>query len=191
MNRLTHRAKTFFLCIAALFIVGQSVHALDDRFAGTFAIEATGELDRSGRIIPETLKYTRTEGDERTVAAVKEAISTADQNGIFQYAKQMGASTFTIRLQQDANDFNGSYSTDTQGYLRAKSTQAALSMMLKMAPMQIEQSGTSADKAAELALLKNTTVSSEGSNVIVSLRMPKTEFWAIAGPKLPKAATAK
>ena len=172
------------LLFAAFPVLAQpaSANKVEADLNAPFTLEMTVSLDKTGKIAPGFPQYTKIEGDYKTIEFVKARITKLSDSGYFQYLSNLKAKELLLTFTQNETDLIAICRSNLESENRAKSLKSALSLMVKMVEIKGNEPGLPQSEKAELAIIKNMTVTDDGSSVIIKFQMPKTAFWEIAAP---------
>jgi len=139
-----------------------------------FVFEASGKLDKAGKIVPSTFKITRSEGDANTLEIIKNAISAVNDARYFAYLRSMDITDVTFLLKQDVTIFTGQVSSEMVNDQRANSLASVFAMLTKMAisRKQGAQPVSQSDKNDGL-LLNSMSTSASGKTFIIKFELAK------------------
>lgn len=138
-------------------------------FSKAFSVEFEGVLDQSGKIDFSKSDFVKTSGDTRLVEIVKKYISAANDFRYFKSFRDLGAATVNIKTWQNEQDFSVEVFADTDTENKTRSVVSMLSMVVKMAVEQREDS-------PEKKILENTSVKADGKKFIINVIIPKNDF---------------
>jgi hypothetical protein len=179
----THGALIALVVVCALpRIFGQQAVSGGD-LDKPFKLEANILLDASGKRASGSLEFTRAEGDAKTIEFVKAGVVKIADGGLLKFLSGLGAHEVIICVSQDDKDLTGSVTGGLLSESKARSAEAAVRAMLKMSEVRSKGPNLLQKDLDEITLLQNMTVGRQGSSVIINLKMPKVDFWRIAGAK--------
>lgn len=156
----------------------------------SFLLEVRGTLTKTGKIDPATVKFPREEGDPKLIAIAKEGIEAVSDSGFLQYLVSLEAKDIVLILQQNDSDFSSTINFEVTSEGRARMMKSAIDSMLTIGRVQLKAKHRDAgiNSEDELLLLQGTSVSADVKNVIVSTRVPKSDFHEIIARQLKKHA---
>lgn len=155
-----------------------------------FLLEVRGTLTDAGKIDPATVKFPREEGDPKLIEIAKEAIGAVSDSGFLHFLGSLGAKDTAVVLEQNDADFSTLISFALPSESRARTVKSAMDSMLTIGRLQLEAKHRDAgiNSEDELLLLRGTSVSADVKNVIVSTRVPKSDFHEMIARQLKKHA---
>lgn len=151
-----------------------------------YDVELIGTLESSGKLRPDSLKYTRADGDKAMVEVAKLVVGSLSEAGYFQYLRDMSAGEIRMSAKQDDTDFAASFSFDVNAEARARSIVSGLEMMVRVAKMQRGQPRAGRISDDEMVLLEALRFSAESRSVSIRLRLPIQTFRGLAERTISK-----
>lgn len=181
------------------------VNALpDDKRAAVldsqFIVEASGKLNKDGHLDKKSFRITRAEStDKEAVAVLKRSIEAFNESGFLAYLSELSGKTLTLSMQQDQANLGARAVSQLESPESASGKAAGMRILADLArkskeadiqQMQSVNDPANAEKLQnaldDLALLNATTISSEGSNLVIQLNVPKEMIKTIIDRKLAK-----
>ncbi|MBX3282815.1 MAG: hypothetical protein KF756_10100 [Acidobacteria bacterium] len=190
--------------------LAKMVNALpDDKRAAVlnsqFVVEASGKLNKDGHLDKKSFRITRAEStDKDAVAVLKRSIEAFNESGFLTLLSDLSGKTLTMSMQQDQTDLGARAVSQLESPEKAASIASGLrfsadiarkSKEADIAQMQSVNDPANAEKLKDalddLALLNATTIASEGSNLVIQLKVPKETIQKIIDRKLAKERAAQ
>lgn len=185
--------------------LAKMVNALpDDKRAAVldsqFIVEASGKLNKDGHLDKKSFRITRAEStDKDAVAVLKRSIEAFNESGFLAYLADLSGKTLTLSLQQDQANLGARAVSQLESPESASGKAAGMRILADLArkakeadiqQMQSVNDPANAEKLKDalddLALLNATTITSEGSNLVIQLNVPKEMIKTIIDRKLAK-----
>jgi len=147
--------------------------------ASPFSIEVDAVLNDRGRLDGKLSKVASSTGDKAAVAAAKDAIEAFGDAGWYQYIKQLGASSFTLRVEQDSYNFTARIIMPFESDSRARTTAKALNSLFQVSKVNLQTSASDEIRNETSWLLEGVSTGQNGNNVTVVIQRPAERFRAI------------
>lgn len=167
-----------------------------------FLVEATGKLNKDGKLEKKTFRFTRAvSNDPKMVDVVKQSIEAFNDSGFLKYLKDLSGKDINLSIKQDQTVIAATVQSELDRDTLASSVASALKLGIgfaqdkkkkEIAQMQAENNPEKAqdlqNEIDDLALLDNTQVTSDGKKLIVTFNVQKTIVQQMIQRKLAEQA---
>ena len=133
-----------------------------------FIVQATGKLDKNGKILTGTYKTIKAESsDEDMIAVVQRSIAAINDSGYLGYLKELSGKDLTLTFSQNDENIVGAVQSEMESERRARSIQSALNVLIGI--IKAKKSAENADEndKDDLELLKSASVETDGKKIII------------------------
>ena len=172
----------------ALKLFGAGVKDLVDQkkvdLSAQFEVNATGMLDKEGKIDQRTFKFNAVRTtDPEMFNVVKAAIEAVNDSGYLKWLTEMSGKDLTLSIAQDNEFLTGTVQTEVESPLRAKSLRTLFKLYIDQTVKRKQLSDKPDDKD-DLDILNNAQVETNGKMVIIQFKVPKAVAQALIKKKL-------
>jgi hypothetical protein len=179
----------------ALKLFGAGIKDLVDQkkvdLSAQFEVNATGTLDKEGKIIQETFKFNAVRTtDPEMFNVVKAAIEAVNDSGYLKWLTQMSGKDLTLSISQDNEFLTGTVETVVESPRRASTLKLLFSTYITTVVNKKLASDKPDDKD-DLEILRNATVETDGKKVTIKFAVPKAVAQALIQKKLIDNNAAK
>ena len=167
-----------------------------------FQIEATGKLDKDGKLEKKSFRYTKAvSNDPKMVEVVQKSIEAFNDSGYLTYLKDLSGKDLTLSIQQDQTNISAVVQSELERDTRASSIASILKLAVgfaqdkKMKAIMQMQAENRPEKAQDLQneiddleLLKNTVISTNGKKLVITFSVQKNVVQQLVQRKLAEQA---
>ena len=167
-----------------------------------FLVEATGKLDKDGKLEKKTFRFTKAiSTDPKMVDVVKKSIEAFNDSGLLKYLKDLSGKDLRLSIKQDQTVIAAVVQSELDRDTRAASVASALKFGVgiaqdkkkkAIAQMQAENNPDKAvdlqNEIDDLQLLENTQITSDGKSLVITFNVQKTIVQQMIQRKLAEQA---
>ena len=139
-----------------------------------FVVQATGKLDKNGKIQTGTYKTIKAESsDEDMIAVVQRSIAAINDSGYLGYLKDLSGKDLTLTFTQTDENIVGAVQSEMESERRARSIESALNLLIGIMKAKKSAENADANDKDDLELLKAATVKTDGKKIIIMFDVDK------------------
>lgn len=150
-----------------------------------FLITGSAKLDKTGRIVPKTLKIDRNESpDPKMQELIVEAVRAMDASGYLTYLSLVNAKDISFIVQQDDTNVTAFVESQFENDLRPKTMSDILTGIINDKKAKKEGADATQNDKDDLVLLQNASVMPKGKKLVISFSIPKIDVQRMLQRKL-------
>lgn len=153
--------------------------------ATPFLINATGKLDKDGRLDPKSFRWVKAESpDPKMLEVVKEAIEAMNASNYLQYLSMVDVKNVTFTIQQDNDNVTALVESQFDNDLRPKTVSTLLTAYINKKKESKAAPDASQNDKDDLLLLQNASVTPQGKKIVIQFTIPKANIQQMIQRKL-------
>ncbi len=155
-----------------------------------FLINATGKLDKNGKLERKSFTYTkRISSDQRMLEVINSAIEALNESGYLQYLSMLKGKDLTFEVFQDDQKVVAVVQSEFETDMRANTMSSLLSEYINGKIRAKQAPDASENDKDDLVLLQNAKVEHPGKTLKISFLIPKADLQRMIQKKLAEQRT--
>ncbi len=158
----------------------------------SFTIEINGSTDKGGRVDPAAIKFTKSEGDARSIQLIREGLKALSESRYLDYIGRFSpGKPFTLSVEQNEANFAASFALDMESAGRARNLKTLLSMYISsIIQKRLESpfSGNKEDFESFQNAVQGVLVEAVDKKVVLKFTMAKPAFQTLLRKHIPARA---
>lgn len=139
-----------------------------------FTIQATGKLNKEGKIEAGTYKTIKAESDDKDmIEVVQRSIAAINDSGYLGYLKDLSGKDLMLTFTQNDEKIVGVVQSEMKDESRARSIESALNLLIGIMKAKKSAENADANDKDDLELLKSATVKTDGKKIIIMFDVDK------------------
>lgn len=139
-----------------------------------FIVQATGKLNKDGKIEQKTYKVIKAESsDQDMVDVVQRSIAAINDSGYLQYLKELSGKDLNLIFSQNNESIIGEVQSELESERRANSIKSSLNLIIGIIKATKTGADASQNDKDDLALLEGATVETNGKKIIIKFNVKK------------------